>query len=325
VSEGGIGALPNRVRDWADALQRRHTVFGFPYAVIKKYGDDEGGRHAALLTYYGFLSLFPLLLLVVVLVTAVLRNDPALRDQVVSAVVPDQFRSTVESALAALPTSGIPLLIAVVGLLFSGLGIVFSAYQTLSHVAGVPHRRRPEFVPRYLRIVATLLALVLGFIAVGGTTVLLGALPDLGGASLLAGFALNAGLLFLLLWVAVLLLLPGRGQLHRVWPAALVGGITIAGVLAFGALVLPRLVARSGALYGSFATIVGLFALIYLVSQVLVYAAEIAVVRRRRLWPRALDTTKPTVADTRVLTSLAREQERIPVQRVSARFDANVD
>ena len=53
----------NRIIAWADRLQRRHRVLGFPYAVVKKYGDDEGGREAALITYYGFLSIFPLLLL----------------------------------------------------------------------------------------------------------------------------------------------------------------------------------------------------------------------------------------------------------------------
>ena len=71
-----------------------------------------------------------------------------------------------------------------------------------------------------------------------------------------------------------------------------------------------------------FATIVGLFTLLYLVSQVLVYAGEIAIVRRRRLWPRALDMTKPTTADRRALTYLAREQERTVIERVDTRFDA---
>ena len=47
----------------ADRLQRKHGALGFPYAVVKKYGDDEGGRQAALITYYGFLRRFPLPLL----------------------------------------------------------------------------------------------------------------------------------------------------------------------------------------------------------------------------------------------------------------------
>ena len=73
---------------------------------------------------------------------------------------------------------------------------------------------------------------------------------------------------------------------------------------------------KAGAVYGSFATVAGMFALAYLVGQALVYAAEVAAVRYARLCPRALDLTRPTAADARALTLLAREQERIPAARV---------
>ena len=55
-----------------------------------------------------------------------------------------------------------------------------------------------------------------------------------------------------------------------------------------------------------------MFALLYLVGQALVYAAEVAAVRYARLWPRALDLNHPTVADARALALLAREQELYP-------------
>jgi uncharacterized BrkB/YihY/UPF0761 family membrane protein len=45
-------------------------------AVLKKYGDDRGGSLAALVTFYGFLAVFPLLLLFVTVVGLVLRNNP---------------------------------------------------------------------------------------------------------------------------------------------------------------------------------------------------------------------------------------------------------
>ncbi len=48
-----------------DGYQQRHRWVGFPLAVVYKFVDDQGGYLAALLTYYGFLSLFPLLLLLV--------------------------------------------------------------------------------------------------------------------------------------------------------------------------------------------------------------------------------------------------------------------
>src|ERR1700755_1548716 len=99
-----LDARLNRLIAWADGLQRRHGVLGFPYAVIKKYGDDAGGREAALITYYGFLSIFPLLLLGVAVLSRVLASRPGLRERLITAIVPQALRSTVEHALATLPT-----------------------------------------------------------------------------------------------------------------------------------------------------------------------------------------------------------------------------
>src|ERR1700734_4206555 len=133
-----LGALVSRVFAWADRVQRRHGVLGFPYAVIKKYGDDDGGREAALITYYGFLSIFPLLLLGVAVMSRVLADHPDLRQRLITEIVPSALRSTVEHSLATLPTSAIPFVAGLVGLLLSGTGVVFSVYQTLNHVAAVP-------------------------------------------------------------------------------------------------------------------------------------------------------------------------------------------
>jgi len=96
-----------------------------------------------------------------------------------------------------------------------------------------------------------------------------------------------------------------------------VGAVVVTAVLTIGAPLLARLVAKAGPVYGSFATVAGMFALLYLVGQALVYAAEIAAVRYARLWPRAVDLNRPTPADARALALLAREQERIPAARVS--------
>ena len=46
-----------------DRFQQRHRWLGFPIAVLLKYADDQGGYLAATITYYGFLAIFPLLLL----------------------------------------------------------------------------------------------------------------------------------------------------------------------------------------------------------------------------------------------------------------------
>ena len=93
-------------------------------------------------------------------------------------------------------------------------------------------------------------------------------------------------------------------------------------LLSLGPPLLARFVSRAGAVYGSFATVAGLFAVLYLISQALVYSAEVAAVRYAGLWPRALDQNRPTAADVRAQTLLAREQERMPAARVDVRLSA---
>ena len=317
MSLKGLSARVNRVIAWADRLQRRHGVLGFPYAVVKKYGDDAGGREAALITYYGFLSIFPLLLLGVAVLSLVLASHPDLRERLIAAVVPQALRSTVEHSLATLPTSTIPLVAGLIGLLFSGTGVVFSVYQTLNHVAAVPHRFRAGFVSRYVRVLVMLVTLLLGGLAVGALTVVATALPGQPGVQRAAAALGSALVVFAVLLLAARLLLVRPAPLRALWPGALLGAVVVTVVLNVGPRLLARLVTKAGPVYGSFATVAGIFALLYLIGQALVYGAEVAAVRYARLWPRAVDLNRPTVADARALALLAREQERIPAARVA--------
>jgi len=320
MSFEGLSRRVNRVMAWADRLQRKHGVLGFPYAVVKKYGDDEGGREAALITYYGFLSIFPLLLLGVAVVSRVLADHPDLRQRLVTAIVPQALRSTVEHSLATLPTSAIPFVAGLIGLLFSGTGVVFSVYQTLNHVAAVPHRVRPGFVSRYVRVFVMLVMLLLGTLAVGALTVVATALPGQPGVQRAAAALGSALVIFAVLLLGARLLLARPAPVRALWPGAVLGAAVVTVVLNVGAPLLARLVTKAGPVYGSFATVAGMFALLYLVSQALVYAAEVAAVRYARLWPRAVDLSHPTAADARALALLAREQERIPTARIELRL-----
>jgi uncharacterized BrkB/YihY/UPF0761 family membrane protein len=312
----GLNGLVNRITAWADRLQRKHGVLGFPYAVVKKYGDDEGGRQAALITYYGFLSIFPLLLLGVAVLSRVLADHPDLRQRLIKEIVPQALRSTVEHSLATLPTSTIPFVVGLIGLLFSGTGVVFSAYQTLNHVAAVRYRLRAGFLSRYVRVLVVLAMLLLGALATGALTVVATALHGQPGLERAAAVLGSALVVFAVLLFGAKLLLARPAPVRALWPGAIMGAAAVTVVLNAGAPLLATLVAKAGPVYGSFATVAGMFALLYLVGQALVYAAEVAAVRYARLWPRALDVNRPTAADVRALTLLAREQERIPAARV---------
>ena len=315
-----LNARAGRIFAWADRVQRQHGVLGFPYAVIKKYGDDDGGREAALITYYGFLSIFPLLLLSVAILSRVLADNPELRQRLITEIVPPVLRSTVENSLAGLPTSTVAFIAGLIGLLFSGTGVVFSAYQTLNHVAAVPRRVRAGFASRYVRVFVMLVTLLLGALAVGTLTVVVTALPGLPVAERVVAGLGAAVIIFAVLLFGARLLLARPAPVRALWPAAVLSAVAVTLVLNLGAPLLAGLVRKAGPVYGSFATVAGMFALLYLVSQALVYSAEVAAVRFAGLWPRGLDLNRPTTADIRALALLAREQERVPAARVELRL-----
>jgi YihY family inner membrane protein len=127
-----------------DHYQRRHRWAGFPVAVVYKFFDDQGGYLAALITYYGFLSLFPLLLLAVTILGFVLQGDPALQQKVLGSalqqfpVVGPQLRDNVQ----AMRGSGLGLAIGALVSLYGGLGFAQASQAALNRVWGVPRNER---------------------------------------------------------------------------------------------------------------------------------------------------------------------------------------
>jgi len=246
----------------------------------------------------------------------VLVDHPDLRQRLITEIVPKALRPTVEQSVTTLPSATIPFVIGLIGLLLSGTGVVFSAYQTLNHVAAVRYRLRAGFVARYVRVFAVLAILLAGALAAGALTVVATALPGQSGLGRAAAVLGTALVVFAVLLSGAKLLLARPAPVRALWPAAVLGAAMVTVVLNIGPSLLATLVTKAGPVYGSFATVAGIFALLYLVGQALVYTAEVAAVRYARLWPRALDLNRPTAADARALALLAREQERIPAARV---------
>jgi hypothetical protein len=130
----------------------------------------------------------------------------------------------------------------------------------------------------------------------------------------------SALIIFAVLLLGVWLLLARPAPFRALWPAAALGAAAVTVVLSLGPSLLARMVSSAGPVYGSFATVAGLFAVLYLVSQALVFSAEVAAVWYAGLWPRALDQDRLTVADARAFALLARVQERVPAARVDVRI-----
>lgn len=303
-----------------DRVQQRHTVLAFPFGVVRKFGEDQGGKHAALLAYYGFVSLFPLLLAFATVMAYALESDQALQQQVIETAV-TQFPvlgPQLRGSIGAIQGSGIGLVVGVAGTLWGGLGITQTAQDAMNAVWNVPRSDRPNF---WLRLARSGSALLLTATALLGATVLAGrgtTLPGVAGSVVSLGGSL---LLNMLLVVVMFQLLTAAAvPWSRLLPGAAAAAVAWSMLQAVGVIIVTRQVARANLLYGAFATVLVLLSWMLLTGRVLVYAAEINVVLARRLWPRSLLQPPLTEQDRQVLTALAETAQLRPGQRIEVTF-----
>ena len=135
---------------------------------VVSFYDDQGTHHAAALTYYALMSLFPLLLLAVSLL-GVLGEYPATYDTILGdlhSVVPAATLSPIDAAVrAALKSKGtatVALVLAILTALYGATGYLEAARRSLNVVFEVSGGR--SFARRKLIDIAStfvLLALVL--------------------------------------------------------------------------------------------------------------------------------------------------------------------
>jgi YihY family inner membrane protein len=309
----------------ADRFQQHHTVLGLPVGVVKKYGDDEAGKHAALLAYYGFLSLFPLLLVFVTLLGYTLANDPELQQQVINAAVA-QFPvagTQIADSINTIRGSGIGLVVGVLGTLWGGLGITQSAQDAMNAVWNIPRRRRPNYWLRLARGLGSLVVLAAAIFAATALAQLGTAASGTAGRVLPFAGSLVLNLLLLTVLFQVLTGMPVPWR--RLLPGAAVGAVGWSVLQTAGVLIVNRQLEQANLIYGVFAVVIVLLSWMYLSAQLLLYAAELNVVLARRLWPRGLLQPPLTEPDRRVLTALAETEERRPEQTIEVRFPPEED
>jgi uncharacterized BrkB/YihY/UPF0761 family membrane protein len=311
---------------WLDRLQRRNRPVGVIIAVIYKYLDDQGGYLAALITYYGFVSLFPLLLLLTTGLGVVLAGRPDLQEQVLHSTL-SQF-PVIGSQLhqpEGLSGGAVAVVVGVLGALYGGLGVGQAVQNAMDSVWAVPRDKRPNLIRSRLR--SLLLLLVLGsaaiastvLSAVGQATGTLGVFGKIGVT--LAAVAIN-GLICL---VALRVTTARQLTYRQVWPGALAAAIIWQVLQWFGAGYIRHTVKSASATNSVFALVLGLLAFLFLVSTTLVLCAEINVVLVEKLYPRALltpftDGAELTQADRKTYTKKAKAERVKASQRVSVRF-----
>lgn len=310
--------------DAFDRYQQRHRWLGFPLAVRQKYADDQGGYLAATITYYGFFSVFPLLLVFVSVLGFVLPGHPKLQQSILDSALGQFPVIGRELTVGALHGSTIALVLGLVGALWAGMGVFLAAQNAMDRLWGIPFTRRPDFLRARGR--SLLLLLVLG----GGAlaTTVLGSLGTVGAhfgiAWELTSIVLATALNVALFWVAFRLLTTRAVSWRDVRGGAVAAAILYEVLQLVGGYYVGHVLKNADNTYGTFGLVIGLLSWIYLAAHITLVAAEGNVVANRRLWPRSfsLILEQPTTeADRRALRQLGHVGERRSDQEITVAFD----
>ncbi|MEJ7633707.1 YihY/virulence factor BrkB family protein [Aeromicrobium sp.] len=315
-----------------DAFQRKHPAVGFPLAVIYKYFDDQGPYLAAIISYYAFIAIFPLLLLGSSILGFVLQNNPDLRDRLLDSAL-SQFPIIGDQLGRPEGISGstTAIVIGSIAALYGAMGLGQAAQNAANIAWSVPRNSRAN--PFILRLRSII------FLAIGGAGILALAIatsvlanPDALGGDLevalrwvirIVGFGLTV-----VIFVSVYRLVSlGRAGWRAVLPGALVSAVLWQGLQYIGNTYVREVIGNAeDQVNQTFALVLGLIAFIFIAAVMVVLGLEVNVVLRRHLYPRALltpftDNVILTEADQKAYAAYAKSQRHKGFQSVEVTFE----
>ena len=304
----------------ADAWQRRHRWAGVPYAVVKKFGDDNANLVVVALAWYGFTAIFPLLLVVVTIFGLI--GEASIGTSVINTlrefpVVGSDFKAANGSTLHG---SDLGLAVGLIGLIYGAQGVTQTAQLAMATVWNIPQIERTGFLPRLGRSLAGLITIGLAFLvnafvttyATGGTSNYAIRVPVLAGL-----VVLNCALYFATFTLLTAKVVGPRGHL----PGAILGGVAFTALITLGTGLVTHQLKNANQTYGAFGAVIGIVAFLLLLAKLSLYAAELNPVLSRGLYPRALPMVDdPTEADRRVLADIVYAEQRRKDQVIGVGF-----
>lgn len=309
-----------------DAYQRRHPRASFPLAVIYKYVDDQGGYLAALITYYGLVSLLPLLLLLSTILGLVLAGDPSAQHQILNSAL-SQFPFIGAKLQTPRELSGgvTGIVIGGLGAIYGGLGVAQAVQNAMNSAWSVPRNSRPNPFRVRGRSALLLSTVGIGLLITGGLAVIaVGAGPFgwlLRALVTVVTVVANAGLFIIGFRLSTARALTVR----EVAPGAITAALLWQLLQSFGATFVTHVVRHASDTNAVFAVVLGFIAFAYVASVALMFCVEINVVLVDRLYPRSLltpftDAVKLTRGDRRAYTSRAKAQRAKGFQEVEVTY-----
>jgi membrane protein len=283
-----LRALTGRV----DRFQQRHSTLAFPVAVFRELQTAKAGFLGAMLTFFAFVSLFPLLLILTTVLGVVLRSNPRLQQDVLNSalvdfpVIGEQLKDNIHD----FGRNGVALVISIVVTVIGSLGLANAAQYVMNLLWGVPEDRRPGFPQSWLRSLGIIGTMGLGVLS----TTALTALGEWASGQFFSGglrivlLAASFVLTALLFWLGMRTATAPEVAARDLRLAAILTTLFWQGLQYLGGFIAAHQLRHASTLYGVFGLVLGLLAWIYLQARLTLIAVATDVVRARASWPRSL-------------------------------------
>ena len=297
-----------------DRIQQDRRWLAIGVATWKKFSDDQAGNLAALVAYYAFASLFPLLLVAYTVLDLLAKGSPTLAKRLTDAL--GKYPFVKDLGVHGLNRAGLALVVGILLTLYASLGVANAIQNAMNTAWGVPKYKRPGFPKNQLRSLGLIALLGPGEILTIALSTIAGGAGHLGGtggeaAAVVVALVLNIGLFLLGFRMATSREVPTRDLRLGAILAAIAWQIlqilVSRGILRF----------HTNSAYGQFAIVLTLLAWFYLQAQITLYLVELDVVRARRLWPRSLAPPPVTDADVHAYQAYAEASQLRPDLKVT--------
>lgn len=234
-------------------------------AFVRRFNQLNGRANAAAITLYGFLALFAITLLAVAAVGFIDsgRQDVAANIVEFLGVTGTAAKTITDAVDKARQTREVASIVGLVGLIWTGSGFALAMANAYDVAWHVPHRATRE------RLLG--LGWLLGFGVIIAVSVYVTSFIErlpiaVAPLVFLAGSAINTALWLWTSWV-----LPNRRAPWRaLLPAAAIGGVAFEMLKIAGGIIVPRLVAKSSALYGTIGVVFALLAWLLILGRLVV-------------------------------------------------------
>ncbi len=302
-----------------DDYQQHHHKAGVAVATVKKYSEDESSNLAAMIAFWAFFSIFPLLLALVTILGYVL---PAGTRTTVLQHVASFFPLLDASTLHGLTGSWWPVLFGLLTALWSGTSVTKTTEQAFDSIWEIKKVDRPKFLDKLKHSLVALGTIGVGLVV----SIVLSSLVTGSGVNI-AWWARVLGYVFAIaldigLFIAAFRLLTAKEvSVRDILPGAILAGGVFWILQEVSSFIISNRLHSAQSTYGNFATVIVMLWWFYLQAQVTLLGAQLNVVLKERLHPRSMFGEPETEADHRALEAYAEEATYHESEEVDAYID----